>query len=81
MPIPHTDISCPEKGAKIETEIFCWWPGSPRLEKGWDILKLITQDAVKGGEKVCLIATENAALIPHPEGIQIKSTKNNLTRE
>jgi hypothetical protein len=81
MPIPHTDISCPEKGAKIETEIFCWWPGSPRLEKGWDILKLITQDAVKGGEKVYLIATENAGLISHPEGIHIKITKNNLTRE
>ena len=81
MPIPHTDISCAEKISKIETEIFCWWPGSPRLEKGWDILKSITQDAVKEGKKVCFIATKNANLLPNPEGINIKTTKNNLTRE
>ena len=81
MPIPHTDICCPEKESKRETEIFCWWPGSPRLEKGWDILKLITQESVKEGKKICLIATKNSDLIPHPEGINIKNTKNNLTRE
>jgi len=81
MPIPHTDISCPEKEATIGTEIFCWWPGSPRLEKGWDILKLITQDAVKEGEKVCFIAADNADLIAHPEGIKVKTIKNHLTRD
>ena len=81
MPIPHTDISCPEKELKIETEIFCWWPGSPRLEKGWDILKYIAKEIIKGGEKICFIATENADLLSNPEGINIKTTKNNLTRE
>ena len=81
MPIPHTDISCPEKESKIETEIFCWWPGSPRLEKGWDILKYIAKEIIKGGEKICFIATENADLLSNPEGINIKTTKNNLTRE
>ncbi len=81
MPIPHTDISCPEKESKINKEIFCWWPGSPRLEKGWDILKDITKEIIKGGEKICLIATENADFHPNSEGINIKTTKNNLTRE
>ncbi|MFM7439473.1 MAG: hypothetical protein ACKO2V_12860 [Snowella sp.] len=81
MPIPHTDISCPEKASKRETEIFCWWPGSPRLEKGWDILKYIAKEIIKGGEKICFITTENANLLPNPKGINLKTTKNNLTRE
>ncbi|MFM7575222.1 MAG: hypothetical protein ACKO4S_19185, partial [Snowella sp.] len=41
----------------------------------------ITQEVVNKGEKVCFITTENANLLPNPEGINLKTTKNNLTRE
>lgn len=81
MPIPHTDISCPEKELKIDREILCWWPGSPRPEKGWEILKVITQTVIKEGHKICFIATENSNLTAHLDGINVKKTQNNLTRE
>ncbi len=81
MPIPHTEINFTEKELKLEAEIFCWWPGSPRLEKGWNSLKKITQSKIKQGNKICLIAAENSDLITNPAGINVKLIKNNLTRQ
>ncbi|MEB3308670.1 MAG: HAD family hydrolase [Snowella sp.] len=81
MPIPHTKIHCPDKAFNLDNQIYCWWPGSPRLEKGWDTLKAITQAKVQSGHKICLIAAENANFTEAKDGIKIKAVKNNLTRD
>lgn len=81
MPIPHTEIHCPEKQVNPDNPIYCWWPGSPRLEKGWDTLKAITQAKIPSGDKICLIAAESAHFTETQGGIRIKLIKNNLTRD
>ncbi len=81
MPIPHTEIHCPEKVINPDNPIYCWWPGSPRLEKGWDTLKAMTQAKIPSGNKICLIAAESANFTETEGGIKIKPVKNNLTRD
>lgn len=41
MPIPHTGIAAAAPFAKPEGELICWWPGAPRAEKGWDVMRRI----------------------------------------
>ncbi|MGL5035379.1 MAG: glycosyltransferase family 1 protein, partial [Microcystaceae cyanobacterium] len=68
MPIPHTDIDFTvlEKKPGSQLPIICWWAGSPREEKGWELMRKLTQTPINQGEKICIVAAKSSQLVPHP---------------
>lgn len=83
MPIPHTDFKVNSQPIKSNSQdiIWCWWPGSPRLEKGWKTIQSLSEISFKQGNKIGLLASNNANLIPHSQGIQVKLLSSHLSRE
>jgi len=54
VPIPHTEIVCEEDiFTKQSNEILCWWVGSPREEKGLDIIKSFASAASENADQIC----------------------------
>jgi hypothetical protein len=90
MPIPHTDWreDAVEKQEEVTDKILCWWPGSPRSEKGWEIIKRLNQASIHDRDKICnkicLVAAESAELQtsnPSQSSILIKTIPDRLSRE
>ncbi len=82
MPIPHTDIQVNNWEIKDKSPgILCWWPGCPREEKGWDVIKNLVNSSFKKSDKICLVAAKNSNLESTKEGIEVKVIKDKLTRE
>jgi hypothetical protein len=90
MPIPHTDWQeeAAEKQEEVTDKILCWWPGSPRPEKGWEMIKRLSQASIHDGDKIChkicLVAAESAELQTshHSQSsILIKTIPDRLSRE
>jgi hypothetical protein len=80
MPIPHTDFICCDRSTEKVAEIVCWWPGPPRLEKGWETIKALGNVQFDKNALFCLVAAESSELVPKSGGIKIQRVKNNLTR-
>lgn len=81
MPIPHTDF--PElMPLPIHPDpIRCWWPGSPREEKGWSILKSLIQTPYAPSPALELVVAQAAQLKTQPGGITVKVIGDRLSRE
>ncbi|MDJ0843392.1 glycosyltransferase family 1 protein [Crocosphaera sp.] len=81
MPIPHTDIShCSIKSQDI-SKIICWWPGSPREEKGWNIIKKLAHYSGDNTKKIRLICAETSQVISVNNGVDLILVQNYLSRE
>jgi len=83
MPIPHTDITKPESFTltKNATEMIAWWAGSPREEKGWNIMRNLVREPVKLSQTVTLVAAQSSQLTAHPLGFSVRLIEDQLSRE
>ncbi len=83
VPIPHTQLTPVNiTYFSIDKEaLICWWPGSPRLEKGWEIIKNLVDCDFSQGDKICLVAAETSALIANNQGIKLKLIQDKLDRQ
>ncbi len=81
IPIPHTDIShCSIKSQDI-SQIICWWPGSPREEKGWGIIKKLAHYSGDNTKNVQLVCAETSQVVSVNNGLELTLVPNYLTRE
>jgi len=80
MPIPHTDfpelVPLPIK----PDPIVCWWPGSPREEKGWSVVKNLAQGTWTE-TLVELVAANAAQLVGTTNGVKVRLIGDRLSRE
>lgn len=81
MPIPHADLggSIPNLRKIKSPEILCWWPGSPRPEKGLRAIQLLTNFSSESSKKLCIIAASSSGLILKPGGAKILLIADELT--
>lgn len=79
MPIPHTEFV--EKRSHDNDNIICWWAGPPREEKGWQIIKNLSQCQTSLADKFILVAAKSADLITINHGVKVVATEDNLPRE
>lgn len=90
MPIPHTEIVRRDRGSSLEVrdrfanrspEIFCWWSGPPREEKGWEVIKSLVGTPSQLCERICIIAAQSSQLTPISGGVRVKLIEDKLNRE
>ncbi|MGP0129422.1 MAG: glycosyltransferase family 1 protein [cyanobacterium endosymbiont of Rhopalodia musculus] len=82
MPIPHAEIKVNNCDIKDKSPgILCWWPGFPREEKGWNIIKKLVNSNLNNSDQICLIAAEKSNLEVTKGGIKLKLIQDKLTRE
>ena len=82
MPIPHTEIKVNNYDIKDKLPgILCWWPGFPREEKGWNIIKKLVNSSLDNNDEICLVAAEKSNLEVTKGGIKLKLIQDKLTRE
>jgi hypothetical protein len=81
MPIPHTDFIGLEIISQAKEKIICWWPGTPRLEKGWDMIKSLVTANSELAKEICLVAAQSSEMLPLVDGVQVKLIANYLTEE
>ncbi len=79
MPIPHTEFV--EKLPNNNDKIICWWAGPPRDEKGWQIIKKLSECQTPFGDKFILVAAKTANLMTVNKGVKVILTEDNLPRE
>ncbi|BAQ63492.1 hypothetical protein [Geminocystis sp. NIES-3709] len=79
MPIPHTEFV--EKIDNNKDNIICWWAGPPRSEKGWDIIKKLSQCQTIFANKFTLVASKSADLIMINNGVKVILLDDNLPRK
>ncbi|EAZ88743.1 glycosyltransferase [Crocosphaera chwakensis] len=81
MPIPHTDINHCNINALDSPHILCWWPGSPREEKGLKIIKSLVNYSGENTKNINLVCAEKTKLQSVDNGIDLKLIDNHLSRE
>ncbi|XTZ12006.1 MAG: glycosyltransferase family 1 protein, partial [cyanobacterium endosymbiont of Rhopalodia inflata] len=81
MPIPHAEIKVNNCDIKNKFPgILCWWPGFPREEKGWNIIKKLVASNLNNTDEICLLAAEKSNLKVTKGGIKLKLIQDKLTR-
>ncbi len=81
MPIPHTDITHCNINYQDTSSILCWWAGSPREEKGWEIIKKLVNYSGENINNIQLVCAETSQLKSVNNGVDLKLIKNYVTRE
>ncbi|AUT04174.1 hypothetical protein CLI64_01880 [Nostoc sp. CENA543] len=79
MPIPHTEFIDIEDTRKQDDEIVCWWAGTPRLEKGWEIVKSLVNCTTDEANKICVVAAQSSQLISTTGSVRIRLVADNLS--
>lgn len=80
MPIPHTESIDNREMTRQNDEIVCWWAGTPRLEKGWHIIKSLLSCTTEEAKKICLVAAQSSQLISIFGNVKIKLVADNLSQ-
>ncbi|WP_392533940.1 hypothetical protein [Nostoc sp. C117] len=80
MPIPHTDFIDVDTIPDLINEVICWWPGAPRAEKGWDIIKSLITSMSEEAKKICVVAAESSELSTVLSGIRVELIPQNLSK-
>jgi hypothetical protein len=82
LPIPHTDSDLGSHAAagQAGTRLDCWWPGRPRPEKGLDAVRRLVSLEDRGEPRLCLIAADSAGLAPRPDGVDVATVPDPLSR-
>ncbi|MEA5535460.1 glycosyltransferase family 1 protein [Crocosphaera sp. XPORK-15E] len=81
MPIPHTDIISYNTNLSDNATILCWWPGSPREEKGWTIINQLISYSGEESQNISLVCAESSQLKSVKNGVDLKLIKTHLTRD
>ncbi|XLQ11426.1 MAG: glycosyltransferase family 1 protein [cyanobacterium endosymbiont of Epithemia adnata isolate EadnSB Bon19] len=82
IPIPHTEIKIYNCDIKNKLPgILCWWPGFPREEKGWNIIKKLVDSNLNNSDEICLVAAKKSNLEVTKGGIKLKLIQDELTRK
>jgi hypothetical protein len=81
MPIPHTDFPDLVPLPVHPDPLVCWWPGSPRAEKGWSDIKQLTQVPWTKTPQIELVAAQAAALVGTAKGVTVRLIGDRLSRE
>ncbi|BFM40453.1 hypothetical protein [Synechocystis sp. LKSZ1] len=81
LPIPHTDFPALELINLQTRPIYCWWPGSPRPEKGWEIIRRLGQTPTPWAADFCLVAAQSTQLTSVPQGVALELLPDHLSRE
>jgi len=80
LPIPHTDFPAAPSLRELSTPIYCWWPGSPRAEKGWSTIQALAATPLLAPLNCCLVTAGCAQLSPHPQGVAAIALGDRLSR-
>lgn len=80
MPIPHTDFLDVETIPPLTNEVICWWPGAPRAEKGWNIIKYLITSVSEEAKQICVVAAQNSELSPLFGGVRVELIPHNLSK-
>ena len=81
MPIPHTEVDYHSIDIAENSQILCWWPGSPREEKGLEIIKNLIETLSGCSKNITLIYSEDSQFDSLKNVVNVKLIKNHLTRE
>lgn len=82
LPIPHIENRLLEiNDVRNTSNQVWWWPGPPRKEKGWDIIKKIALEQNGVGEAITLAFAKSANVAANPEGVKIKYLPDSLSRD
>ena len=81
IPIPHTDISHCSIKSQDNSKIICWWPGSPREEKGWNIIKKLAHYSGGNTKNIHLVCAETSQVVSVKNGVELTLVDNYLNRE
>lgn len=81
MPIPHTDFAEVVPLSVEADPILCWWPGAPREEKGWSVMRHWVSLPQPNSPRLQLIASAASGLKSNGEGIEVHLIGDRLTRE
>ncbi len=81
LPIPHTEFAEVEPMSAAPCPMICWWPGSPRPEKGWTIIQQLSQARAAVNHRFCLVAAQSSELVATAEGVSLHLVGDRLTRE
>jgi hypothetical protein len=83
LPIPHTGHLI-EDFEKDNSKLVLWWPGSPRPEKGWEIIKNIAKRrvGVKLTQRIQLVVSESSEIAEMADSdFEIRLINNVLSGE
>ncbi|QUS59785.1 glycosyltransferase [Synechocystis sp. PCC 7338] len=80
MPIPHTDFAEVVPLSIQADPILCWWPGAPREEKGWSVMRSLVSSPWHNSPKLQIIAAVASGLKSNSEGIEVHLIGDRLTR-
>jgi hypothetical protein len=83
VPIPHTPHQ-PANNARDKKSIdgiTCWWPGAPRPDKGYDIVRRLAALDGPHTQNVTLVVAKSASLASKPRGVRIEQIEDRLERE
>jgi hypothetical protein len=61
---------------KTKIDIFCWWPGEPRWEKGLAVMQHLT---TLQSQELVILAAEDSNLKATPSGLRIQLLPNHLS--
>jgi hypothetical protein len=62
LPIPHTNIPIIYTKPSFSNKLRCYWPGLPRLAKGWDHIRRILTFNAPSQPHIEIVASRDAAL-------------------
>ncbi|MEM8779807.1 MAG: glycosyltransferase family 1 protein [Cyanobacteria bacterium P01_G01_bin.49] len=79
MPSPHTDTGNYHISSSDNSQILCWWPGSPREEKGLETIKNLIDILENYKDDITLICSQNSQV--NSNITNLKLIQNHLTRE
>lgn len=79
LPIPHTNHLSRPCLAQTGKVVF-WWPGSPRLEKGWSIIKELAKELMvsKVSQHASLVVSDAAEISAQNTKFRIELVENIL---
>jgi hypothetical protein len=81
MPGDHADHADHIKDTGSHDRVVCWWPGTPRAEKGTDIIQRLASIKDRDAYKVVLIAAKSANLTVQDGCSRIETVDDKLVRQ
>lgn len=79
VPTLLSDLTPQPPVPREDHRLWCWWPGRPLPEKGFDDIQRFTQTQACS-QDIVLLLDETPQLQKHPQGCEIKPLPNGLPR-
>lgn len=80
MPIPHTNIDYDQVLLRKIDEIICWFAGSPRLEKGVEVVRKLASMVTPESQQIKIIIAKSSGIRSIVNGAKIHLIEDSLTR-